>query len=252
MITQVLICMTIFRLIVGTGVMVCRLIIVLIDSRIYVVFFVMMCSINIASWNATGIMSCASYASALLRRKDLYFLGICEHWIYPQNSSFLNTINNEYTGLAICDRALNVPSGRRVGKGGVALLWHRALNNFVTPLDIDSDRICGIQYRVNERLSIYILQVYTPCNNYTISVYREFIYYLHAVASTYSQNGLLILIGDFNAHLQGRKIIKNTNVSGRYLLEFMHNNNLLSINTLPTCVGASSSFLSYGGASSSF
>ena len=58
-------------------------------------------------------------------------------------------------------------SRRKVGKGGVALLWHRALNDLVTPLDIDSDRICGVQFRVNENLSIYILH----CGSHSVDTY---------------------------------------------------------------------------------
>ena len=64
-------------------------------------------------------------------------------------------------------------SRRKVGKGGVALMWHKAYNDFVTPLDIDNDRICGIWYRFNERLFIYILQVYAPCSNHSVYTYRR-------------------------------------------------------------------------------
>ena len=42
-----------------------------------------------------------------------------------------------------------------MGKGVVAILWHMSLNNNISILDIDSDRICGIQYKVSSSMYIY-------------------------------------------------------------------------------------------------
>ena len=112
----------------------------------------LMASLNFRSWNATGIMSSASYVSNLLEKKALHFFGISEHWLYPQNLHFLDTIHRDYTGFGVCDNDLMSISRRKVGKGVAALLWHRALNDIVTPLDIDSDRICDVQFRFNENL----------------------------------------------------------------------------------------------------
>ena len=76
--------------------------------------------------------------------------------------------------------------------------------------------------------------------------YREFIDLLHVVISMYSQNGLVLVMGDFNAYLQDKRFIKNTDVRGKCLLDLMRIHTLLAINTLPTCTGATSSFVSYG------
>ena len=48
-------------------------------------YFIIMGTLSIAIWNATGIMSGASYAGDLLKRKKIHFLGISEHWLYRQN-----------------------------------------------------------------------------------------------------------------------------------------------------------------------
>ena len=89
-------------------------------------------------------------------------------WLYRHNLPFLQAIHNSYNCFGVCDNALNTPSNRRVGKGGVAILWHRSLDNQVSPLDIDSDHICGIQYRVSPNIHYYILQVYAPSSNHPI------------------------------------------------------------------------------------
>ena len=72
------------------------------------------------------------------------------------------------------------------------------------PFETDSDRVCGIQYTFIQHLQFYILQVYSPSSSQSIQVYKDFIDYLHVCISMYSQTGLLIGMGDFSAHVQGR------------------------------------------------
>ena len=76
-----------------------------------------MASLNFGSWNTTGIMACASYVSNLLEKKALHFFGFSEHWLYPLNLHFLDTIHRDYTGFAVCDKDLMSISHRVVGKG---------------------------------------------------------------------------------------------------------------------------------------
>ena len=60
----------------------------------------------------------------------------------------------------------------------------------------------------------------------------------------YCHNGLVVVLGDFNAHLQGGRYIKPTDDRGAYLLDLMNYHNLASLNTLPLCSGAAASFVS--------
>ena len=196
--------------------------------------------VNIASWNATGIMSSASYANDFLKREVFIFLGCHQH-----NLHFLQAIHSNYNCFGVSDNDLKTPSNRKVGKGGVALLWHRSLDHQVSPLDIDSDRICGVQYRVSQSLHFYILQVYAPSSNHPIQEFRDFIDYLYIIISTYWQNGVVVMMGDFNAHLQGKVFIKTTDDRGRYLSDMMESFNLVSLDSLPSCSGTFASFVSY-------
>ena len=68
-----------------------------------------------------------------------------------------------------------MPSNKKVGKSGVELLWHRSLDHQVSVLDIDSDCICGVHYRVSQSLHFYIQQVYAPSSNHPIQEFRDFI-----------------------------------------------------------------------------
>ena len=99
----------------------------------------------------------AFYLSHLLGRHQLQMLGLSEHWLNSSNLQFLSNIHKDYLVYGVIDNDLRTPGCRTIGKGGVAIMWHRTLNSCVTPLDIDSDCICGVNFA---RTCIYVLQVY--------------------------------------------------------------------------------------------
>ena len=59
--------------------------------------------------------------------------------------------------------------------------------------------------------------------------------------NTYSENGICVLLGDFNA-----KFIKRTTVArDKMFCNFNHECNLFPVNCLPSCSGAKFSCVSY-------
>ena len=201
--------------------------------------------LNLSSWNATGIMSSASYLSSFLDHNGVHIIGISEHWLFNHNMHFIDSINSAYTGFGIADNSLLLNNNRNIGKGGVALLWRRSMSTWISPLDIDSDRICGIQLTLgNSRF--YIIQVYAPSSNHILQSFKDFIDLLHSVISMYSDDGTVIVMGDFNAHLQSKTYIKPNDVRGSYLNDMLDYHKLIAVNTLPICTGATASFVSYG------
>ena len=60
----------------------------------------------------------------------------------------------------------------------------------------------------------------------------------------YLQNGVVVVMGDFNAHLQGKFFIKPSYDRGRYLSDMMESL-YLSLIGLPSCSGGFASFVSY-------
>ncbi|WAR21082.1 hypothetical protein MAR_015056, partial [Mya arenaria] len=100
--------------------------------------------LTISTWNCTGIMSSASCMNDLLLSYNIDIVGISEHWLLPRNAHFISSVNTNYLSHIITDSDLNIMSNRKVGKGGVALLWKRELNYCINTLDIDSDNIVGI------------------------------------------------------------------------------------------------------------
>ena len=61
----------------------------------------------------------------------------------------------------------------------------------------------------------------------------------------YWHNGVVVVMGDFNAHLQGNVFIKPADDRGRYLIDMMDSFNLVSQNSLSMYSGASASFVPY-------
>lgn len=45
--------------------------------------------LNICTWNATGIMSSATYLSNSLKYRNVDICGISEHWLYEKDLHFL-------------------------------------------------------------------------------------------------------------------------------------------------------------------
>ena len=123
-------------------------------------------------------------------------------------------------------------------------MWHNSISNSITRLDIESDRICGIQLRLNRNNFVYLLQIYAPCSNISIFDYRNFVDYLQSVTSMYAENGSVIVMGDVNAHLQGHIYIKPSDDRGRYVQSMLTYHNLVSINSQSNCLGAHTTFVS--------
>ena len=99
------------------------------------------------SWNSTGVMTGIPYLCDLLGKETFKICGLSEHWLLPHNVNILSSIDKNYSSLAKTCRNPHVLNGRLMGKGGVALLWHKSLNKVIEPVDIDSDRIIAIRVR---------------------------------------------------------------------------------------------------------
>ncbi|MES9879927.1 MAG: reverse transcriptase domain-containing protein, partial [Sedimenticola sp.] len=197
-------------------------------------------------------MSSCSYLSKTLTTESIDICGISEHWLYEHDLHFLDCIDKNYSCYAKSDFDLGVPGNRRVGKGGVCLMWRKQFDHRVSRVEIDDDRIIGIQCEFAKGHYLYVFQVYLPCTNYPIYLYREYIDNIYNMLSMYKDKGLVIIMGDFNAHLNGRVFIKPLDDRGHCLLDFLSDNNMISVNATNLCTGAESTFVTYDGRHESF
>lgn len=207
--------------------------------------------LNIMTWNATGIMSSASYLCDSLLSKNIDICGLSEHWLYEKDLMFLDQLNSNYKSHAVSDFELRYPGRRRVGKGGVALLWHKNHDNKITPLSFEDDRVIGLQYEVNPSESLYIFQVYLPCSNHPVNNFYEYVDKLDSLLGLYSEKGVVMIMGDINANIMPSHYLRNVNNRSHCIMNFLARNNMVSLNTMNFCTGAKSTFVSYDNKSES-
>ena len=124
-------------------------------------------------------------------------------------------------------------------------MWHITHDNFVSPLVINDDRIVAIQVQLVKDSFMYIFQIYLACSNHSIQKYKEYIEKLDDLWRVYSELGDVIIMGDFNCSIDKKE---SNSLSGRQkeMLRFIKGNNCVSINAQSDCMGAKSSFVSYG------
>ena len=203
------------------------------------------------TWNVTGIMSSSSYLSDALNEHSIDFCGISEHWLYSKDLHFLDKINSNYISYASSDRDLLLPVYRKVGKGGVALLWNRKLNSCVTTLDSNSDRIIGIQIKYSQESYMYLFQVYLPSRNHVLDVYKNCVEELENILSMYSDKGIVIIMGDMNAQIFPRAFASRIDSRDKFFRDFIEYNNMVSVSSMDIRTGPNSTFVSFDGKSES-
>ena len=123
-------------------------------------------------------------------------------------------------------------------------MWHVKYDKYITPLTIEDDRIVGVQFQIAPYQFMFIFQVYLPCRNHPIQYFKDYVDKLYNLWSIYSEQGIVVLMGDFNT-----SCIKNGKTDTRclYFNQFLYDTNLIAVNTIDKCTGAKTSFVSYDG-----
>ena len=195
-------------------------------------------NLNVLSWNATGIMSSSTYLCDTLVQRNIDICGISEHWLYEKDLHFFDEMDSNYRSDAVSDVSLNFPGRRRVGKGGVAILWHQKHDQNIVPLYIDDDRIIGIKYNCMSNCVIYFFQMYLPCSNYSLLTYTEYLDKIRNIMNLYSESGIVqvrfiifIHMQFFHKSLHTSKCIATS--AARYLMsKILTNTTTINIQSL--------------------
>lgn len=88
---------------------------------------------------------------------------------------------------------------------------------------------------------MFIFQVYLPCVNLPIGSYRQYIDKLYDIWHMYSASGTVLFLGDFNAQIDP----SSPRTRDLLVCKLLNDTNLIAVNTLPICKGATFSFVSY-------
>lgn len=198
--------------------------------------------LSIGTFNVRGIMPCTNYVCDLVKQHCLDILFICEHWLYPDSLSYLNSIDNSLVCFPKADSTLNVFDSIRRGKGGLCVFWNKSVDHMISRMHIDDDRITGISIQLKNSANIFIICVYMPSTDYPIEIYRNYIQSVNDLYDQYSSIGKVILIGDWNAELSGDRYTSRLDAQSMELQAMCDILDLSSLCTSMKCSGPSYSF----------
>ena len=130
-------------------------------------------------------------------------LVLSEHSLWSYELDKLGNICEGYAATRKADNRLTCESdGGRVCDG-IGLLWHESIE--ATPVSgISPSRICAVRFSMDGDSSLVtVIGVYMPCSDQGLECYRDHLIELERVISESSLLGSVVMLEDFNAHLQG-------------------------------------------------
>ena len=112
----------------------------------------------------------------------------------------------------ICCKSPYKLNGREFefGKGGVALIWHKTLSQYIQIIETNSERLVMIKLVLPSQV-LYVSQVYLPCSSNTLENFKEKVNKINDLISVIDYSSELVLMWDFNSNIlseNGRKCDK--------------------------------------------
>jgi hypothetical protein len=161
--------------------------------------------------------------------------------------NFLKTLNREFDATVLLSSVLTQGNeymyhNQQRKHGGLAIMWRKNIGYAIKllKLPLQSDRIMVISVNMPDRLPLFIINVYCPTTNASITDYNDVIDDLQVLYDTYKDQGIVILCGDFNAQLgveAGPRGNSPQSIRGKCLVRFLDHNNVYSSVTEGTCTG---------------
>ena len=156
------------------------------------------------SYNCRGLRTGNSAYECSRRRTlndlliDHQILCLQETWLTKQDLACLNIIHPNFHGVGEATVSENDSLQRRHPPGGVAILWHTAVENNVVPLHLNVDWAVGIEVTMQSKRFI-IINVYLPyesVDNEPLFINR--LTHICSLVSSFDTTGVFIT-SDFNA-----------------------------------------------------
>ena len=148
-------------------------------------------------------------------------LCIQETFLAIQDLDKLNSLHCDFLGAGESSTDLNSRILRGRIPGGVAILWHKKIDNFVSVIRFDVDWCIGIKIVHNDNVLI-ILNVYTPyeCRKNE----DEYLHRLAFIGSYIRESDYtsIMVMGDVNADVSDP-----TSIFGQHLIKFCYENKVI-------------------------
>ena len=158
-----------------------------------------MASLRIASFNCKGLHSAKCEINCLCKSHDV--VCVQEHWLLPDNIHNLNDIHPDFNGIGVS--AVSPQEKILTGRpyGGVGIIWHKKLDNFVTTVDTYLNWMACIRIKTDN--TVYcIVTVYLPYEKYdNLDMYIECLASIESFISE-CESSVVYVLGDFNCNIQ--------------------------------------------------
>ena len=177
--------------------------------------------INMMCCNCKGVMSAVTYLCKCPQTHKFDICALSEHWLRQCNLHFLQNmdyIQNFKTYAKSVDEC--APQNLRCSnyRKGVALLVSIRIERYVVrEIEVNSDRIIGIEIQLPNFENLFIFAVYLPAASVSIENFRENVDIMHEIYSSYTLDGEVIFLGDFNTKIKGPRFDVTLDDRGRYL-----------------------------------
>ena len=139
-------------------------------------------------------------------RKLLNLCDLCslqEHWLYPDNlEPFLNSVDKNFKSWGRADSNLAPNSVSRRRKGGVAFLSRHTFDKNVTILnEIRNNTIIALKVQLSNNHTVFVIAVSFPTSAESLTTFKLVVDALDGIVCQFEQEGTVLVIGDFNAHI---------------------------------------------------
>ena len=158
-------------------------------------------SLNISTFNCTGIKSSIEYISGTLCPR-FNIIALQELWNLPNELDICDNIHKDFNSFT--KSSVNVERAVLRGRpyGGLGFMWHCSLDAYVSPVPLDDDRLLGLRVR-KESQDIIFINVYMPTQSN--DNFDHFMSLLGKVVSIMQDDDAdsVCILGDFNANING-------------------------------------------------
>ena len=172
-------------------------------------------------------------------------LALSEHWLYKDELSFLDSLNDNFSVISCTSSDNKIKERWKRGQGGVALFLKKTLK--VREIQTASDRLASVSFKI-ENINFVIVAVYLPSRNNDLKEYMKTLDTLEQFCVRHKSCGTkLLLLGDFNAHIKEDKLNQDWNNRDKRLQTFLSKMNLVAVNLSPWCENPQYTYLSNTG-----
>ena len=182
--------------------------------------------LTLMCWNCRGIFSCIPYLSECLRETNVSICALSDHWLRTFQLHVLDTIDDNYVSIGQSSDEGNPAAITCNYRSGVAFLISKDIYPFVSVIEVDSNRITGIELSILGRESYFIFSLCLPAITQSSDSFRDHIDLLSELVSVYNEIGTVILMGDFNSKIRGPRYQVTNNVRAKLCSSLMGEHNL--------------------------